>query len=152
MPVISGPAVALAATRPPLSATPGGVTSFQVVLPAGRANICQKLLWLATEPPITAIAQVPAGVTREVARNGAPAGGACDAAPGPELAAAPQPEVSAAAARASAIRAGRAVCFMSAPAVVARRRSARRRTTIWWPGCPGRCRIPVPGAGGRFGR
>src|SRR5690348_314674 len=152
MPVISGPALALAATRPPLSATPGGVTSFQAVLPGGRANICQKLLWLATEPPMTAMAQVPAGVTREVARNGAPRGGACEAAPGPELAAAPQPAVNAAAARASAVRAGRAAGFMSAPAVGVRRRSVPRRTTTWWPGCPGRCRIPVPGAGGRFGR
>src|SRR5690348_18128121 len=152
MPVISGPALALDATRPPLSATPGGVTSFQVVLPAGRPNICQKLLWVAAEPPMTAMAQVPAGVTREVARNGVPAGGIGAAGPGPELAALPQPAMSAADARARTISAGRAAGFMSAPAVAAQRRSARRRMTIWWPGCPGRCRIPAPGAGGPLGR
>src|SRR5258708_6937974 len=85
------------------AATPGGVTSFHSALPAGRMNSCQKLLWLAAEPPMTVMAQVPDAVPREVARNDAPADGAPDAGPGPELTVPPQPAVSSTAARTSAI-------------------------------------------------
>ena len=51
-------------------ATPGGVASRQLPDPVGRTNSCQKLLWLAAEPPSTATAQVPDVVTSEVARDG----------------------------------------------------------------------------------
>src|SRR5271169_2548108 len=118
-----------ARTRPPLSGVPGGVISFQRGLPGGRANSCQKLLFVATEPPITATAQVPAAVARDVARNGAPAGGASGAGARAAGAALPQPAMSAADTRATAAAAGRAGLLMSAPAAAARRRSARRRTT-----------------------
>src|SRR5580692_3923489 len=43
MPTTSGPLPAGAMTRPPLSATPGGVTSVHLADPAGRVNSCQKL-------------------------------------------------------------------------------------------------------------
>ncbi len=59
-----------ARTSPPLSAVPGGVTSFQRVLPAGRMNSCQKLLSWAADPPITTAAQVPAVVSSEVFSDG----------------------------------------------------------------------------------
>ncbi len=72
--MISDCAPSPARTRPPLSAVPGGVTSFQVLLPAGRTNSCQKLFSVAAEPPMTTTAHVPAAVVREVARNGVPAG------------------------------------------------------------------------------
>ena len=55
-------------------ATPGGVARRQVLVPAGRTNSCQKLLWLAAEPPITATAHVPVAVASEVARDGGAAG------------------------------------------------------------------------------
>ena len=62
-------------TRPPLLATPGGVASRQVLVPAGRTNSCQKSLWLAAEPPITVTAHVPVAVASEVARDGGGRGG-----------------------------------------------------------------------------
>ena len=61
------PPVPPAATSPPLSATPGGVTRDQRLAPAGRTNSCQKLSAEAAEPPMTATAQVPCAVTSEVA-------------------------------------------------------------------------------------
>src|SRR5215472_17147236 len=93
-------------TSPPLSATPGGVTSFHRALPDGRTNSCQKLLCAAAEPPIITTAQVPASVCREVARNAAPAGGAHRA--GPSAAGRPEPQpVARTAATVSAMAAGR---------------------------------------------
>ena len=65
-----------AATSPPLSATPCGVTSDQRLAPAGRTKSCQKLLCEAAEPPITAMAQVPCAVTSEVLSGTVTAGGA----------------------------------------------------------------------------
>ena len=65
-----------AATSPPLSATPCGVTSDQRLAPAGRTKSCQKLLCEAAEPPITAMAQVPCAVTSEVPSGTVTAGGA----------------------------------------------------------------------------
>ena len=56
-----------AATRPPLSATPSGVTRDQRLAPVGRMNSCQKLFSDAADPPMTATAQVPCAVTSEVA-------------------------------------------------------------------------------------
>ena len=70
-----------ARTSPPLSAVPGGVTSFQRVLPAGRMNSCQKLLSWAADPPITTAAQVPAAVSSEVFSDGE-GGAACVAGAG----------------------------------------------------------------------
>ena len=67
------PPAPAAATRPPLSATPCGVTSDQRLAPAGRTNSCQKLFSDAAEPPMTATAQVPCGVTSEVV-----SGAVCD--------------------------------------------------------------------------
>src|SRR5208282_6073311 len=55
-----------AATRPPLSATPGGVTSDHWLAAGGRTKSCQKLFPDAADPPMTAIAQVPCAVTSEV--------------------------------------------------------------------------------------
>src|SRR5689334_22259281 len=55
-----------AATRPPLTATPGGVTSDQRPAPAGRAKSCQKRSAPPVPPPMTATAQAPWPVTREV--------------------------------------------------------------------------------------
>src|ERR1700724_2083437 len=99
---------ASARTRPPLSGTPGGVTSFQPALPAGRTNSCQKLLCVAAEPPITTTAQVPAAVTMEVVMKAAPAAAASGAGPPcAGLPALPQP-ASAASARASAAEPQRA--------------------------------------------
>src|SRR5580704_1516991 len=61
----------VASTNPPLVATPGGVTSFQLVLSAGRVNSCQNALLSALEPPMTTAAQVPAVVASEVFSDGA---------------------------------------------------------------------------------
>src|SRR6185437_3116474 len=55
-----------AATSPPLSATPGGVTSDQRPAPAGRAKSCQKPSAPSVPPPMTATAQAPWPVTSEV--------------------------------------------------------------------------------------
>jgi hypothetical protein len=63
-----------AATRPPLLATPGGVTSRHAWVPAGRVNSCQKSLCWAAGPPITATAQVPPGAATDVASDGRMAG------------------------------------------------------------------------------
>ena len=65
-----------AATSPPLSATPSGVTSDQRLAPAGRTNSCQKLLSEAADPPMTAIAQVPCAVTSDVLSGTVTVGGA----------------------------------------------------------------------------
>src|SRR5207244_655679 len=62
-----------AATSPPLSATPGGVTSDQRSLVTGRKKSCQNLS-SASGPPMTATAQVPCAVTSEV-DSGAVTGG-----------------------------------------------------------------------------
>src|SRR5580658_1714553 len=77
-----------AATSPPLSATPSGVTSDQRVAPVGRRKSCQKLLYEAADPPMTATAHVPCAVTSEVdngavttVRLGALTGALCDAHP-----------------------------------------------------------------------
>ncbi len=64
----------VASTSPPLVATPGGVTSFQLVLPAGRANSCENALSLLAVPPMTTAAQVPAVVASEVFSEGATTG------------------------------------------------------------------------------
>src|SRR6266568_6358835 len=79
-----------AATRPPLSATPGGVASRQLAVPAGLVSSCQKLLCLALDPPISTIAQLgPPGMVSEVtsegraARAAAGAGDAADVLPHP---------------------------------------------------------------------
>ena len=68
-----------AATSPPLSATPGGVTSDQRLAPARRTKSCQKLLSEAADPPMTAIAQVPCAVTSEVLSGTVTAGGLASA-------------------------------------------------------------------------
>jgi hypothetical protein len=59
---------ASAATRPPLSATPGGVTSSHPPPAAGRVNSSQNLFSAAAEPPIATIAHVlpPASVIEVV--------------------------------------------------------------------------------------
>ncbi len=57
-PAISDVAPVAAMTIPPLLATPGGVASFHVLVPAGRTNSSQKLLCAAAEPPIWTIAQL----------------------------------------------------------------------------------------------
>src|SRR5260370_10071339 len=95
-PVTSAGPLLPASTRPPLSAVPGGVTSCQRVLPAGRRNSCQKSLYWAADPPITVTAHVPAGVTREVSSDGAGcvarvtgAGGGAAALPHPAASAVP---------------------------------------------------------------
>src|SRR6266571_3082752 len=60
-----------AATRPPLSATPGGVASLHLAAPAGRVTSCQKLLCCAREPPISSTAQLgPPGTVSEVVSGG----------------------------------------------------------------------------------
>jgi len=64
-----------AATRPPLSATPAGVTSDHVLAPAGRTKSCQKLFFDAAAPSITAIAQVPCAVTSAVLSGAVTAAG-----------------------------------------------------------------------------
>jgi len=64
-----------AATRPPLSATPGGVTSDHWPAPVGRTKSCQKLSSDAADPPMTVIAQVPCEVTSEVLSGTVTAGG-----------------------------------------------------------------------------
>ena len=76
-----------ASTRPPLLATPGGVTSRHAADLAGRTKSCQKLSCRAAGPPSTATAHVPPAVAREVARPG----GGRGAVPGlPWLVTAPQ--------------------------------------------------------------
>src|SRR5215469_5172356 len=109
-------------TRPPLLATPGGVISRHLAVPAGRANSCQKLLWLAADPPISATAQVPVAVTREVASDALGAGLA--AAP-VWCVAVPQPAVTAAAASTDTTLARR---LTPASDTAGRRRRAGPRT------------------------
>ena len=59
-----------AATRPPLSATPAGVTSRQAAEPAGRVNISQKFSSWAAEPPISTTAQpVPVPSANDVCKR-----------------------------------------------------------------------------------
>ena len=62
--------VPAAATSPPLSATPCGVTRAQRLAPAGRTKSCQKSSCAAAGPPMTATAQVPCAVTSEVLSGG----------------------------------------------------------------------------------
>ncbi len=76
-PVIMDPPPAPATTRPPLSATPGGVASRQRVAPAGRTNSCQKLLCCAAEPPISTTAQPASLTANDVASGGAGGAAAC---------------------------------------------------------------------------
>ncbi len=77
-PVIIDPPPSPATTRPPLSATPGGVASRQRVVPACRTNSCQKLLCCAAGPPICTTAQpAPAAAANEVASGGAAGAAAC---------------------------------------------------------------------------
>ena len=57
-PAIRDVAPVAAMTIPPLLATPGGVASFHVLVPAGRTNSSQKLLCAAAEPPIWTMAQL----------------------------------------------------------------------------------------------
>ena len=52
------------------------MTSDQRLAPAGRTKSCQKLLYEAAEPPITAMAQVPCAVTSDVPSGTVTAGGA----------------------------------------------------------------------------
>ena len=143
-----------ARTRPPLVATPGGVTSFHALLPAGRTNSCPKALLPALEPPITMAAQVPPAVTAEVSSDGLTAGGLTGAW---WLAADPQPAMHAAAAVAAASDRARPGAdagegLMASSACAARRRTAapRMMTSSWR--CPGRDRRRVPGGYGRNGR
>lgn len=49
-----------AAAKPPFDATPGGVTSVQRTLPAGRKNTCQKVFRTWCRWPIATTAHVPA--------------------------------------------------------------------------------------------
>src|SRR5262249_22429961 len=56
-PVTSRPVACPATVRPPLSATPFGVASFQPPPAEPRVNSCQKLLCLAADPPISTTAQ-----------------------------------------------------------------------------------------------
>ncbi len=89
-PVSSDAPPAGAATRPPLSATPPGVTSRQAAAPAGRANSSQKFSSWAAEPPISTIAQpVPVPSANDVCSGGGAAGTAGPA--GLAAGAAPQP-------------------------------------------------------------
>ena len=67
--------VPAAATSPPLSATPCGVTRAQRLAPAGRTKSCQKSSCAAAGPPMTATAQVPCAVTSEVLSGRAAGGG-----------------------------------------------------------------------------
>src|ERR1700733_7266684 len=70
-PATSDVAPVAAMTSPPLLATPGGVASFHVVVPAGRTNSSQKFSWVAAGPPIWTTAQLaPPLVERDVARVG----------------------------------------------------------------------------------
>src|SRR6185437_4736129 len=69
---------AAATTRPPLSATPDGVTSRQRAEPAGRANSSQKLLCCAAGPPICTTAQLaPGPAANEVASGGGTGAAGC---------------------------------------------------------------------------
>ena len=61
----------VASTNPPLVATPGGVTSFQMVLSAERVNSCENALSLVPVSPMTTAAQVPVVVASEVFSDGA---------------------------------------------------------------------------------
>ncbi len=101
-----------AATSPPLSATPFGVTSDQRPAPAGRTKSCQKLLSEAADPPMTVIAQVPCAVTSEVLSGTVTVGG-----PVPVTVAVcvPQPAARPAHARARAARASPRVTSGPAP-------------------------------------
>ena len=108
-------------------ATPGGVASRQVLVPSGRTNSCQKLLWLAAEPPITATAHVPVAVASEVARDGGVADGA-----GAVACPAALPHPAASIAAASSREVGRAGRFMRTSARSGRRQRAGRRRRIWW--------------------
>ena len=58
-----------ATARPPLLATPGGVTSRQEPPAAGRASNCQKALARSEESPSTRVAQSRLVVATEVARD-----------------------------------------------------------------------------------
>src|ERR1700722_17034137 len=142
MPTTSGPPSAAAMTRPPLSATPGGVTSVHLADPAGRVNSCQKLSSLAAEPPITRIPQVAAAVDTEVASEGVTA---CPIAALPELLfPPPDPVPHPAAAIAATARARSAALFMTFQGAGARRSPAARRTRTRRPRSPGRDRSRVP--------
>jgi hypothetical protein len=54
-PAVSGPLVGAATTRPPLSATPGGVERLQEALPAGRRNSCHRVLAGSSRCPVARI-------------------------------------------------------------------------------------------------
>ena len=103
-----------AATRPPLSATPAGVTSRQAAEPAGRVNISQKFSSWAAEPPISTTAQpVPVPSANDVCNGGAAAGTA--GTDGLAAGALPQPARAAAVSRIPAARAaGRRPGLMTA--------------------------------------
>ena len=143
-----------ARTRPPLVATPGGVTSFHVLVPAGRTNSWPKALFWALEPPITMAAQVPPAVTAEVSSDGGTAGGLAGAG---WLAAEPQPATQATVTAAAASTRARPAAdageglTASSACAVRRRPAAPRTTTSCWR-CPDRDRRRVPGAYGRNGR
>src|ERR1019366_3976012 len=92
-----GPGVAT--TRPPLSATATGVTSFQLAAGADRANSCQKLFCCALDPPISTTAQLrPVLAENEVLSGGGLAAGAAASAAPPLPCELPQPASSSAAA------------------------------------------------------
>src|SRR5580698_4966108 len=95
-----------AATRPPLSATPGGVTSDHWLAPAGRTKSCQKLFSDAAGPPMTAIAHVPCAVTSEVLSGTATAGAPAVARPcgDPDALGDPEPQPAARPAQARVVR------------------------------------------------
>ena len=129
----------LASTRPPLLATPGGVASRHLADRAGRTKSCQKLLSWAADPPSTATAHVPPGVTREVASPGG--GGSGGAMRGRAwLVTEPQPAVLRTR-RVAVATAARCLCLLiafSAPAW--RPPQAEPRTTTPMP----RCRVRDP--------
>ncbi len=130
-PVTSDAGPRIPATRPPLSATPAGVTCRHFSDPAGRANSCQKSSCCALEPPITTMAQlVPvAAVTEAASSGGAAAAGCC----GCRAATLPQPAISspAMAGQAAAARQRRQLPGLTATSSLARRRrTARLRTMI----------------------
>ena len=78
--VTSDPLPGLATTRPPLSATPGGVTWRQPPVAVGRTNTCQKLSSCAADPPISTTVQLaPPAAANEVVSGGAAGAAGSDA-------------------------------------------------------------------------
>jgi hypothetical protein len=69
--VTSDPLAGLATTRPPLSATPSGVTWRQAAVAVGRTNTCQKFSCCAADPPISTTVQLaPPVLANEVVSGG----------------------------------------------------------------------------------